>query len=58
MVYITHIEDTKDLAEVRLPTGNDIFITLPKREPGGFSPFTPFHDIFLYLCNNPTTETW
>ena len=47
----TYGEDPKDPIEVRLPTGNQIFITLHMDESGGYIPSALFGDLLLDLCD-------
>lgn len=57
MVCRTYVEDVKDLVEVRLPTGDDIFVVFRMKAPGDFVPPALFHDVFLYFRDGPTAKT-
>ena len=46
----THVEDEKDLVEIRLPAGDRVFVALRVEKPGDYILFALLGDPPLDLC--------
>ena len=52
----THVEDLKNLVEIQPPSGDLLLVVLRVESWGDPTPFIPFDELSLDICNGPRVE--